>query len=228
MVPHPDQLADLAVGPDPVLRIRRWIWIDPQRALALFAEAGWTKGADGLLRNREGATFTCLIRGQLGKRSGEVTASAWRVVGVDAQAEERPTNIERDLAIRATFKCVEESFRSMGPISIQHLHSNNAMIPERRYVGGNRGAYMNPELDRYIDGFFTATTTRERLEQERQVVRIITADLPMITTIFDVRKDFQKTGVSGILGKTGFNIVNSRTWNVHEWTKQTGISTARP
>lgn len=42
----------------------------------------------------------------------------------------------------------------------------------------------------------------------------------MLTTIFEIRKDFQKTGVRGIFAKTGTNIVNSRTWNVHEWTKQ--------
>jgi peptide/nickel transport system substrate-binding protein len=192
---------------------------DPQRAAALFAEAGWTRGGDGVLRNREGAAFTCEIRGQLGKRSGEVTADAWRSIGIDAVAEERPAGIERDLAIRATFKCVEESFRSLGRISIIHLHSNNAMIPERRYVGSNRGAYMNPELDRLIDAFFSAATQTARLEQERGIVRVVTTDLPMVTTIFDVRKDFQKTGVSGTVIKTGLNIVNSRTWNVHEWTK---------
>src|SRR5262249_54596794 len=82
----------------------------PERAIAQFAEAGWNRGPDGILRNREGATFTCEIRGQLGKRSGEVTADSWRSIGVDAVAEERPANLERDLQIRATFKCVEESF----------------------------------------------------------------------------------------------------------------------
>lgn len=193
---------------------------DPARALALFAEAGWTRGADGLLRNLTGTLFACEIRGQLGRRSGEVTSNAWRAIGADAVAEERPAGIERDLAIRATFKCVEESFRSLGRISVSHLHSNNAMIPERRYVGSNRGAYMNPDLDRLIDGFFASTAVSDRLGFERQMVSIITGDLPMLTTIFEIRKDFQKTGVRGILAKTGTNIVNSRTWNVHEWTKQ--------
>src|SRR5206468_4822612 len=107
--------------------------------------------------------FTCEIRGQLGKRSGEVTADSWRSIGVDAVSEERPANLERDLQIRATFKCVEESFRSLGRISIQHLSSGNAMIPERRYVGSNRGAYMNPELDVMIDAFFAATSSKDRL-----------------------------------------------------------------
>src|SRR5207244_2983566 len=123
---------------------------DPQRALALFAEMGWTRSADGLLRNGEARTFGCEIRGQLGRKSGEVTADSWRSVGIDAVAEERPAGIERDLAIRATYRCVEESFRGFGRTGVLHLHSEEAMIPERRYVGNNRGAYMNPELDRLI------------------------------------------------------------------------------
>jgi peptide/nickel transport system substrate-binding protein len=193
---------------------------DRQRALALFAEAGWTRGADGRLRNAEGAPFTCEIRGQLGRRSGEVTADSWRAIGIDAVAEERPANIERDLAIRASFKCVEESFRSFGRVSVQHLHSNNAMLAERNWVGNNRGSYMNAELDRLIDGFFAATREPERLQFEREMVRMLTTDLPMVTTIYNVRRDFQKTGTTGIMIKTGFNIISSVTWNVHQWEKQ--------
>jgi len=193
---------------------------DPQRALTLFAEAGWSRSGDGLLQNQSGQAFPCLVRGQEGKRGGDVAVDAWRAVGVDAVVEARPAGLERDLEARATFKCVEESFRSMGRTGIQHLHSNNAMIPERRYAGTNRVAYMNPELDRLIDAFFAATSTTDRLQMEREMLRVRTADVPLIFTIYDVRKDFQKAGVTGMAIKTGLDIVDSRTWNVHEWDKQ--------
>lgn len=68
--------------------------------------------------------------------------------------------------------CVEESFRSLGRITIQHLHSS-----------------------------------------------MVTSELPIMPSYFDIRKDYQKAGVTGTMIKTGMNIVNSRTWNVHEWTK---------
>lgn len=192
---------------------------DPPRALGLFAEAGWTRGADGLLRNQEGRTFGCEIRGQLGRKSGPVTADSWRGVGIDAVAEERPAGVERDLAIRATYKCVEESYRGFGRTGVLHLHSDEAMIPERRYVGNNRGAYMNPELDRLIDGWFAATRASDRLQLDREMVRTISTDLPILHTIYELRKEFQRTGVTGLVVKTGIDPIRSQTWNVHAWEK---------
>ena len=46
------------------------------------------------------------------------------------------------------------------------------MIPERRYVGSNRGAYINPELDTMIDAFFAATSINDRLTHERGMNRL--------------------------------------------------------
>ena len=79
---------------------------------------------------------------------------------------------------------------------------------------------MNPELDRSIDGFFASVRVSDRLAHERDMLKLVTAEVPMATTIYDIRKDFQKRGVSGIFIKTGLDIINSRTWNVHEWTKE--------
>jgi peptide/nickel transport system substrate-binding protein len=193
---------------------------DTTRALALFAEAGWTRGADGLLRNAEGRAFACDIRSQMNNKSGEITASAWRTIGISAVAEPLPANLARDLEARATYRCVEESFRGFGRNGVQHLHSDQAMIPERRYVGTNRGAYMNPELDRLIDGFFATSRTADRLQLDREAVQLISTDLPILHTIYEIRKEFQRTGVTGLVIKTGLDPIRSSTWNVHEWTKQ--------
>lgn len=192
---------------------------DPQRALALFAEAGWTRGADGLVRNQAGVFFTCELRVGAQTRSAAVTVDGWRAVGIDGQIEERPAALDRDLAYRATYRCVEESFRSFGRSSVRQLHGRNAMIPERNYRGSNRGAYMNPELDRLIDGWMGAAILGDRLRFDRELVRFISSELPILQTIYDVSKEYQKAGVTGLIIKTGLDPLNSRTWNVHEWEK---------
>ena len=46
------------------------------------------------------------------------------------------------------------------------------------------------------------------------------SELPILHTIYDMSKEFQKTGVSGLVIKTGLDPLNSRTWNAHEWDKQ--------
>ena len=50
--------------------------------------------------------------------------------------------------------------------------------------------------------------------------RMISSDLPILHTIFEIRNEFQKTGVTGIVMKTGLDIVSGRSWNVHEWEKR--------
>ena len=47
----------------------------------------------------------------------------------------------------------------------------------------------------------------------------MTSDLPLIPTYISVRTYFQKRGVTGNVAKTGLDIMNSQTWNVHEWDK---------
>ncbi len=195
--------------------------LDPQRAQQLFAEAGWTKGGDGLLRNSAGQTFDCVVRGVTGGvQAASVIADSWRAVGVDTQVEELPPALNRNLEARATYKCIEHSSRTLGRTALEHLHSSNAMFPENRYSGSNRGSYVNPALDRQIDAFFAAVGVDDRLQREREVLQTLTAEVPMTPTYIGVNKHFQKKGVTGNQAKTGQDIMNSQTWNVYEWDKQ--------
>ena len=50
--------------------------------------------------------------------------------------------------------------------------------------------------------------------------RTILSDLPILHTIFEIRNEFQKTGITGIVMKTGLDIVSGRSWNVHEREKR--------
>ena len=196
---------------------------DPQRAQQMFTDAGWVKGPDGLLHNGAGQPFSCLVRGAPGVGTvgvASVIANNWHGVGVDSTVEELPTALTRDLEARATFTCVEHSARTLGRTAFQHLQSSNAMLPENHYAGSNRGAYMNPELDRGLDGFFSALTLNDRLQREREVLQVLTTDLPLIPTYINANAYYQKKGVTGNLAKTGLDIMNSQTWNIYQWDKQ--------
>ena len=136
---------------------------DPQRAQALFADAGWIKGSDGLLHDSAGGTFPCVVRGVTGGATvGTVVANSWRAVGVDTSVEVLPSELTRDLAVRASYTCVETSSRALGRMSFQHLESNNAMLPENNYSGTDHGSYMNPQLDVALNGLFAALTVDDR------------------------------------------------------------------
>ena len=48
---------------------------------------------------------------------------------------------------------------------------------------------------------------------------VLTLMVHLIPTYIVVRTYFQKRGVTGNVAKTGLDIMNSQTWNVHEWDK---------
>lgn len=101
---------------------------------------------DGLLRNTAGRTFPCVVRGVSGPSTlAPLIADGWRAVGVDTSVEQLSQALRRDLEARATMKCMEHGSRTLGRTALEHLHSSHAMLPENRYAGSSRGAYMNPD-----------------------------------------------------------------------------------
>ena len=70
-----------------------------------------------------------------------------------------------------------------------------------------------------LDAWFGATSLDGRLQTEREIIRFLTTDLPIIQTVADPRRYFQGKGVTGTIPKTGVDIRVSNSWNVHEWDK---------
>jgi peptide/nickel transport system substrate-binding protein len=191
---------------------------DPQRALALFAQAGWTPGSDRLLRNAAGEPLQCDIRGA--ESVGSLGAKNWNEVGIETTESAIPPHLARDTAWRATFPCVEASSRPLGLAKITHLHSTNAMSAENGWRGNNRSGWSMPELDQAIDRFLGSVREAERLQAERDMVRLVTAELPVIPLYLSVNGTFLAQGFVGWNGyKQGTLIDPSTSWNAHLWER---------
>ncbi|MEA2639691.1 MAG: peptide/nickel transport system substrate-binding protein, partial [Chloroflexota bacterium] len=90
---------------------------DLSRSAQLLAEAGWTKGADGLLRNATGDRFDLGIRvteGTLNNKEAQVVSEFWRAVGVNTEIEQMSRSLQNDQEYRAKFPGVSFSSPS-GP-----------------------------------------------------------------------------------------------------------------
>lgn len=64
---------------------------DPERALELFAQAGWERGSDGLLR-KDGQTFTITLKSPNGRYFADqeislAVANQWRELGIDVTVQ---------------------------------------------------------------------------------------------------------------------------------------------
>ena len=57
--------------------------------------------------------------------------------------------------------------------------------------------------------------TLDRIAEGRVILGVgIAGDVP------NIRKEFQRAGVTGLVSKTGLDPIRSLTWNVHEWDKR--------
>lgn len=65
----------------------------------------------------------------------------------------------------------------------------------------------------------SSCTRADRLRIDREIVRLISTDLPIMHTIYEISKEFQKAGVTGMVIKTGLDPIRSWTWNIHEWDR---------
>jgi peptide/nickel transport system substrate-binding protein len=191
---------------------------DQNRALALLQEAGWTRNGDTLV-NATGQPFQLDIRTtQVPGNDLEmnIIASDLSKLGMQMTQNVVPQSRIRDLEYRVTFPGLNTTALSIDvPQTMQVLTSDLCPTVERRYAGGNRGCWKNPEYDEMIR---IASTSLDQKEREDAVVRaatIVTENVGAIGTFnsgeyIAIRKGLVGPGVRWP-GQSG------STWNIADW-----------
>lgn len=142
---------------------------DPEKAIALLAEAGYPNGFSISLKTSTGTTNV---------EFGEILRFYWDMIGVDLNH------------ITAEWSTYFSDLQS-GDFELAHSGMVNAYDPDvflRRYhsanvppFGANRGQYNNPELDAIIDeARRTVGDQDRRAELYRRAQEIYTEELPNI------------------------------------------------
>jgi peptide/nickel transport system substrate-binding protein len=188
---------------------------DVAAAAALFDQAGWHMGADGL-RHKSGATLTLDIVVRADKPSALQMATLM-------QAQERPLGVR--LSIHR-FE-VDALVAPNGPLYGGHY--DVALFPFiagfdpdvrdqfacRRIPphGFNKARYCNPPLDRLMNEAVRPYTRAERIPYYREVQRILARDLPI-----DVM--FQAVSINTFPADLHHehSAVNTPFWNVADWS----------
>jgi peptide/nickel transport system substrate-binding protein len=192
---------------------------DQRRATALFAEAGWRPGADGVLE-KAGARFVITTRDYENETDPLVISAQWKEVGISAVHEVRGAANIRDRQDRATFTGVEVTQNPMGAAAVtRRLATYNAPTAENRWTGTNRGGYSNRAWDDLDLRMVSTLDERGRLEIERELLRMYTSELPVLPLYY--RWDVVPIGnrLTGPVANTGtaHRGYILHTWNIHEW-----------
>lgn len=164
---------------------------DPEKASALFDEAGWTTGSDGIRRNAAGDRLSLELMTTAGDRTRElveqVLQSQWRKVGVDIRIRNEPARIffgqtvsERRHTGMALFAWL--SAPEHVPFTI--LHSTQIPTAENGWAGQNYAAYVNPEMDALIDAIEVELDRDKRKQMWHEIQEIYATDLPALPLYF--------------------------------------------
>jgi peptide/nickel transport system substrate-binding protein len=193
---------------------------DPARAERLFAEAGWTRGPDRLLRAGSGQAFPFELTASGGGdnvKEIEALADQWSRIGVQARANPYPVGANTDVAAerRATPKGGVMWPWNFEAGVARRLIAAEVGTAENRYRGGNYGGFSHPTYEGlYADLTNTLDPARYR-DTQFQMVKFMAEELPLLPVFYTPLGLVARPGVEGP-GLVS-PLQPSNMWNIHAW-----------
>ena len=187
---------------------------DPQRAVAILEEAGWTRQASGLLINAAGQTLDLDVNsGSAEPQVPTIIADAWKSVGINAGLDIVPTAQLADPRVRSAFAAARVGQR--GP-TMDGFHFISSKIPQApRFNEANYGSFSDPEVDRLQGVAVTSFEEGERRQAAIAVSKRLSELAAYAPLYYQADVLAAKTRLSGPvgpgLGQAGV------TWNIFEW-----------
>ncbi len=154
---------------------------DRERALALLAQAGWTRTRGGALVDRTGRRFSFTIVTNQGNRMREQCATAiqWMLGELGMKVEVRivawPAFISEFVNKRKFDAVILGWSLGLDPDQYDIWHSSRTGEHEYNFVG-----YANPEVDRLLETGRTTFDLAGRRKAYRRIHEILARDLPYV------------------------------------------------
>jgi peptide/nickel transport system substrate-binding protein len=187
---------------------------DPRGAAQILEELGYTKGPDGLLRDRVGEPLTSEARASpspaIHTKALFPVVDYWQRLGLVIETVVIPVQRASDAEYRATHPSFEVVRQPNGPAAVERLHSVQAPMPHNRFAGGNRSRYMNPELDGLIDEYVSTIPWEPRMQVLGQFVHHVSDQLNVMGLFYDLRTTLVSNRLENVSAQYP-------TWNAHAW-----------
>ena len=172
----------------------RMLEYDVEGALALFAEAGWTRGDDGLLRNAAGETFRFTLLADRGNPTRDqvylVAQDAWSSLGMDIQIETTEWNTVLARYREGTYDArVGWWVIKPDPDLYDYFHTNGRL---------NQIRYSNAQVDDLLERGRSVADPAERAAIYAEFQALIVEEQPSIFTIYPTEVRATSTRVQGL------------------------------
>jgi peptide/nickel transport system substrate-binding protein len=190
--------------------------LDLRASEALMNEAGFGKGADGFYRAGDGRLALELMTTDDPDNVREilVIANSMQTAGFDAQQRVIPAALAQDAQTRATFPSLHIANSGSAESVLRGLASDQIPGPNNRWVGTNRGGWINAEYDRLLPALNTTLDHAERMLVLRQMLRVFGEDVPSVSLFFRAQPF---ASVVELKGPAVAAPESNLAWNIYEW-----------
>lgn len=194
---------------------------DPRRADQTFAEAGWRKGADGILVNERGERFSTEFRGTTSEGDLLAAVAAYlRTAGVDTQQLVLGDTQDNSREYRnrwpglylGRFNLVVESW-------FDRFHLSRAPSEANDWRQFGVPMWPDPAKDRLLEEL-NSTIDQPRIDQAMvEFAQLFARDLPHLPLKFNAEVTLYRSYVRNVPVRFESGGNGVRTWNIHEWDR---------
>ena len=152
---------------------------DPARAQQLLTQAGWTRGADGVVANGgERFQSEVWVNPQASGPAGAVVADNWKAVGLDTSLHIVPLARAQDRGyISQRPGALATDLGTTGIAPTDRYDSREFATAANNWSGRNRAGYVNPRADELYDALNMTVDANRRLPLLQEQVRLFTSDV---------------------------------------------------
>ena len=197
---------------------------DPARAKQLLTEAGFTAGADGILRDAAGKRVEMTIMTTAGhalrEQIQQIMKDQLRAVGIDLRLDNRPASVFFGVITRRRqFPHMAMYNWNFSPITLGPplWHSGQIPTSANAFEGSNFAGWRHADNDRLLDQIAEELDAAKRAQLLRRQQEIWSEELPAIPMFFGLGLPTTKKALRNIKpGVFGGILFNSERW---EWAQ---------
>lgn len=192
---------------------------DPRRTERLMAEAGYTKGSDGVYTSPTEGRFQVEVRGVSGgqeEQDTNIVASFLREAGMNNNILLLPSSARAvDDKTKGTFPglTLNNNTLQIG-LGLNKWLTANVGGPHDNWTGGNRMGWSNAEFDRLSEQWATTLDRAQWVQILGQMMKVLSDEMPSLPLYYN----FQVVAhVAALEGPQAITPESTRYGNIHEW-----------